>query len=82
MVDKSAYARTLRWLQVVTLNTKNVDAPEAKHCDLSANAYVDNPTCPEGYPWSNYTYKCEPVVIEVASIAGCDWFDNYGKRNC
>lgn len=50
----------LRWKMAVMLNLKNAEAPEGKHYSFEVNDYVDNPTCDEGYHWSNDTYRCEP----------------------
>lgn len=58
--QRAAKADRLRWVLAAQLNTKNIDAPEGKHWDLSVNDYVDNLTCPGNHHWSNDLYKCVP----------------------
>ena len=48
------------WYQAITLAANNAEHPPGQHWDLSANAYVDDPTCEPGYHWDISTYRCVP----------------------
>lgn len=51
-----------RYFDIIKANiisTKNANAPEGKHWDLTEVDYVDNPV-ESGKQWSNDTYRMEP----------------------
>ncbi len=62
VASKAQLGQAIRFLLANRLSIKNADAarPEGQHWDLSANAYVADPSCDTGYHFDLNTYKCVP----------------------